>query len=99
MKYLSLPARAAPEFHGPLCQSDAILHGFLLNNGGYLDDSDSESEPEDSPDRHTTDSSILELRKNSQLSLKQAAKPIEDLPKSRYLCYRASIESLRTGLL
>ncbi|KNZ50736.1 hypothetical protein VP01_4266g1 [Puccinia sorghi] len=99
VKFLSLPTRAAPEFHGPLCQSDAILHGFLLNNGGYLDDSDSESEPEDLPDRHTAGSSILDLRKNSRLSLKHAAKSIEDLPKSRYHCYKASIESLRTGFL
>ncbi|KAA1089715.1 hypothetical protein PGT21_027998 [Puccinia graminis f. sp. tritici] len=81
VKFLSLPtSRGARQPYGPLFQNDAILDGFLLNNGGYLDDSDSESEAEDPSDCDTPNQSVLNLTKKSA-----------EGPQSRSL-FKASIE-------
>jgi hypothetical protein len=80
VKFLSLPTRGARQPYGPLFQNDAILDGFLLNNGGYLDDSDSESEAGDPSDCDTPDPSAVDLTKKSG-----------EGPQSRSL-FKASIE-------
>lgn len=52
VKFLSLPSKKIDYPHKYLNRSDEILGSFLLNNGGYLDDSDSELEDDaDSTDR------------------------------------------------
>lgn len=84
VKYLSLPTKGSRESHGLLSQSDAILYGFLLNNGGYLDDSDSEGEAETPSDCHTPDSLTSDLSmRPARYSPNQTTKPISQTPKSR----------------
>lgn len=79
VKFLSLPTKGSHQPRGPLFRNDAVLDGFLLNNGGYLDDSESESEPDDCD---TPDPSVLDLNKQSGHSLNQANK-FSDLSQSR----------------
>ncbi|KAH9446192.1 hypothetical protein KEM48_013305 [Puccinia striiformis f. sp. tritici PST-130] len=87
VKFISLPSKGDRGAHGPdLYQNDSILDGFLLNNGGYLDDSDSESESETEDPSYceSTDPTVTDLVKQpTALSFNVTTKPIPDSPPSR----------------
>ncbi|POW03802.1 hypothetical protein PSTT_10864 [Puccinia striiformis] len=87
VKFISLPSEGDRGAHGPdLYQNDSILDGFLLNNGGYLDDSDSESESETEDPSYceSTDPTVTDLVKQpTALSFNVTTKPVPDSPPSR----------------